>query len=222
MLQISFLCGMLRIIKANPYFFIPFLLFLLTGGFALTYFGSAALFLQVNARHTPAADIFFTYFSWLGEGLTAAAISITLLFLNRKAGYASIAAFLLSSGTAQALKHFVFDDVYRPREYFSKLKQPIRLIEGLEVHSANSFPSGHSTTAFAIFCIFAIMSRRRQQGLLFFVLAMGAAFSRVYLSQHFPADVYAGACIGTFWAVICWWWFHERKPVAAEPVAMAD
>ena len=66
-------------------------------------------------------------------------------------------------------------------------------------------PSGHSAIAFALMTALALVSTlkletppRWQQGSLF-VLALGAAFSRVYLSEHFLEDVYWGSLLG----VVC-------------------
>jgi membrane-associated phospholipid phosphatase len=71
------------------------------------------------------------------------------------------------------------------------------------MHTQNSFPSGHSTTCFAIFTSLALFFWKNQK--LQFVLSICAilfSLTRVYLSQHFLEDVIAGSLIGTITAVL--------------------
>jgi membrane-associated phospholipid phosphatase len=66
--------------------------------------------------------------------------------------------------------------------------------------TSRSFPSGHATSAFAIFLAVALISGNRYVKVLCFIFACLVAFSRVYLSQHFLIDIIAGSmigCIGT-------------------------
>lgn len=41
---------------------------------------------------------------------------------------------------------------------------------------------------------------------MWFVLALLAAYSRIYLSQHFFADVYAGSLIGVLTTILVYYW----------------
>jgi undecaprenyl-diphosphatase len=59
---------------------------------------------------------------------------------------------------------------------------------------SHSFPSGHSTTAFACATVLAVMVPRLLG--LFFVLAAAIAWSRVYVGVHYPLDVLVGAALG--------------------------
>jgi membrane-associated phospholipid phosphatase len=64
----------------------------------------------------------------------------------------------------------------------------------------NSFPSGHAATVFAIAATCSIFWPRYR--ILFFILAMTVAFSRLVLTAHYPSDVLAGAYIGTMTAIV--------------------
>ena len=84
-------------------------------------------------------------------------------------------------------------------------EQSLPMVDGVSLHSFFSFPSGHTTTFFAIALVMSylltsgIQNKRTSaavQALLFLFAAIGG-YSRVYLSQHFAADVLGGCLIGT-------------------------
>lgn len=72
----------------------------------------------------------------------------------------------------------------------------------LLVHHAadNSFPSDHSTVAFA--AAFAVLVFYRRLGALLVLGAIGVALSRVLLGVHYPVDVAASALIAAASAAI--------------------
>ena len=60
-----------------------------------------------------------------------------------------------------------------------------------------SFPSGHTTQAFAVASVFASEARPLWAKALIYGLAGGVATARMYHDAHFLSDVTAGATIGT-------------------------
>jgi membrane-associated phospholipid phosphatase len=96
----------------------------------------------------------------------------------------------------QGLKHFVFTDSLRPLAYFASTGLKWHLIPGLLISEFNSMPSGHTGAAFFMFFWVAVLLRRFGWGLLAGIIAVGVAYSRVYLFQHFPVDTLVGAAIG--------------------------
>jgi membrane-associated phospholipid phosphatase len=70
------------------------------------------------------------------------------------------------------------------------------LIEGVKIHHWQSFPSGHTMTAFAFASASLFILKKAQLSLTFLLGAMLVGYSRMYLFQHFPRDVFAGSIFG--------------------------
>lgn len=108
---------------------------------------------------------------------------------------------LLASGITLSLKHLFFSSCYRPKKIFEEIGE-LRYVEGVENWSYYSFPSGHTTTAFATFFTLSVLTDKPALKLLFFIIAVLTSFSRVYLSQHFYEDVIAGSVCGILAVIV--------------------
>ena len=95
----------------------------------------------------------------------------------------------------------VYPDELRPISYFSETFH-VHIVDGVTMRKAHSFPSGHTTTAFAIALIMAYIINRKFWCVILLLLALLAGYSRVYLAQHFPLDIFAGMCIGIVSAIL--------------------
>jgi membrane-associated phospholipid phosphatase len=180
----------------NTSFFICYLIFLLIGGVVLFLYSKTDIFLFINQNNHFSTDYFFKYYTNVGDGIFYAVVVIGLLFYKFRYAIISAAAFLISALSAQLLKRLVFTGEYRPSRFLKEAGIEFHVIEGVKLHSNNSFPSGHATTAFSIFCLLSILWIDKRYGVLFFILALLASYSRVYIGQHFFADIYAGSIIG--------------------------
>lgn len=186
---------MKEIIKTNAAFLFPYLLFLIVGAQLLLTNSKASLHLFFNAYYNPWADEFFSRATNMGDGIMVVFICIVLLFIRYK--YTILLAITTSTAgiVTQILKRTFFDDVVRPQKFFELLTSHLRLVPGVEVHLNNSFPSGHSTTAFAMFLTLSLIVKEKYIKFLLFCAALLIGYSRIYLSQHFFNDVYAGSLI---------------------------
>ncbi|MFN3917010.1 MAG: phosphatase PAP2 family protein [Flavobacteriales bacterium] len=67
----------------------------------------------------------------------------------------------------------------------------------------NSFPSGHTTGAFALYGVIAVFASGKQFfKIVFILLAIFVGYSRVFLGQHFVEDILLGSFIGLFFGSI--------------------
>lgn len=169
--------------------------------------GDAVLF--INANRTEFLDLFFKYFTYLGDGVLVAIIFPFLIVWKWRLGITFLGLGLAQLITAQGLKRFVFGNIARPTRYFEGVVD-LQLIEGISHHGSFSFPSGHTITAFALATFFAILFRENK--LISATLLPGAilvAISRVYLLQHFLRDVLAGSMIGVVLAITVYLLFER-------------
>jgi membrane-associated phospholipid phosphatase len=187
--------SMKNIFRDNKHFLLPYLVFLLAGGIALLLNEKGKLHLFFNQFHHPAADTFFAFVTYLGDGYIVLIIAILSLFIKYRYAILIGGANIISACITQFLKQFVFSDVARPYKFFQNVHE-IYLVPGVRMHSSFSFPSGHTTAAFTLYlCLALITPNKLLKGSLF-LLSLIVAFSRVYLSQHFFNDIYAGSLIG--------------------------
>jgi len=73
----------------------------------------------------------------------------------------------------------------------------------MQVPKTSSFPSGHAASSFA--CAYVLSRFAPRLTVFFYVLALGIAFSRIYVGVHYPIDVLVGAMLGTVLAIGLLW-----------------
>lgn len=200
---------LIDLLRRNCWFFLPYALTLTVVGTLQLLTTQTQLMRWVNVRNTPIADVFFLYVTYLGDGAFFVIICIILLIYNRRMGILAFASFALSSVLSLFLKTVVFDGSPRPLRFFEHSLSEYHLIEGLDIHSYNSFPSGHTTSAFALFGILAFLDRRKGRGWVYFLIAALTGYSRVYLFQHFVEDVFVGSLIGTGASMLVYLWLKK-------------
>lgn len=206
-----------KIVRQNWLFFGPYALLLAGTGVLQISFSQGSLSRNINQLHTPWADVFFKYMTQVGDGFFAVFVVLILLFIQRLwAGLAGL-CFLVSGIVTQFLKRVVFDDEVRPSKFFEGQWAGFHRVEGVDLLTSNSFPSGHTTSAFAVFCLLALLVRDKRWGGVFLMLACLVGYSRLYLFQHFMIDVYVGSLIGTITTVLLYYYFYSRNRLGISP-----
>jgi len=189
-----------NIIFDNKYFFVPYMAFLISGLFEF-YFGShASVLLFINSLHNNYLDFFFSYVTYLGDGISSIIVALILIFVRYRYSMFVILSYITGGLFAQLIKNFA--QTPRPKLYFEHSSIALNYVPGVDLLMFNSFPSGHSASAFSLFLTIAIITKNKLLGIAFFFCALIVAASRIYLLQHFFVDVYFGSIIGVFFALL--------------------
>ena len=184
--------------KSILFLLVPFLLGTL---FLMIKYGKGPSHLIVNEWHSPMTDVFFKYVTHLGDGAIFALVILILLFVKIRWAFYELFAALMTLIFVFITKQLIFKGAPRPTSFFDH-SETLHLVEGVKMHAMNSFPSGHTITAFAIFIILAMVVKKQYLKVLFTLTSILAGFSRVYLSQHFLEDIFLGALIGVAIALL--------------------
>ncbi len=201
---------MKNLLKENRWFIIPYLIFLSFAVILLLNYSKTELHIFSNKANSPFFDFFFKYTTLLGDGTVIAILFIALLLIKYRFAFAFLAGSLATSLFVNIIKKVVLHDVYRPSKYFELFETyQLHFVEGVKLHALQSFPSGHSATAFNVFFTLALLTKNNGLKFLFFVAALLVAYSRVYLSQHFLIDIGAGSLTGVLFILFFFVWFDK-------------
>ena len=181
-------------------FLVPTIVLALVLGTTLLVVPKAELHLALCQPHTRFLDVVIPAFTNLVDWLP---YLVVLLLLFYRAGWATFLAsnLLLSTLIVQPIKHILCAP--RPLTWFAENMPNIRLplVEGVRMNYWLSFPSGHTTTFFVLFFSLSIIlyaeniKGKNILSLLCFLCASFGAYTRIYLSQHFALDIFAGILI---------------------------
>ena len=153
--------------------------------------GKNQFFLLLNGNGGLLADFFFTYCTYLGDGIIWVAVVVLFVFFRKKLLLLVFSAIIFSTLFVQVSKNFIFANEARPTNAIKEINL-IHTVKGVELHTNNSFPSGHTTTVFCIYILGCLVIGGNTILIIGFLLALLTGYSRIYLAQHFPLDVGAG------------------------------
>ncbi|MBM3455666.1 MAG: phosphatase PAP2 family protein [Bacteroidetes bacterium] len=197
-------------------------IFLLFGLVLVLFTDKYAAHRKFNSFGTEWLDYFMRYFTFLGDGVFALMLSLFALLKNMRLGMLLLFSYVGSALITQLLKKIAFTNHHRPYHYF-KNDLSFRFIENFDYHSHHSFPSGHATSCFALFTILAIhFEVKIFYQLVFALLAISVALSRVYLSQHFLQDIIAGSMIGYIFSSVSWIFLRDKLAKFNRPFKKAN
>lgn len=134
-------------------------------------------------------------------GIVAVPVLAYVVGLVRKDSYTQKTALFAGEAAADSFVLYAATDLathrLRPSDIAPQGNFSDTFYDGHRAVLANSFPSGHTTEAFAIATIFARRYRKhRWVPFLAYGAASVIAFSRITLQSHFPSDVFLGAALG--------------------------
>ena len=177
----------------------------------ISVFNKFYLHTSVNQFHTSFLDVFFKYVTHLGDGAMFGVLVLLFLFIKRKMALVFIVGGVLTLLVTHLFKKVLFKGIPRPVGALGE--EALHLVDGVKMALWNSFPSGHTTTAFAIFTILCLYFSKCKSQYLWMSLAIIASFSRVYLSQHFLIDIFVGSFLGIAIGFVSMAFFCKPKRV---------
>ena len=200
-------------LKHNGLYLFIYLIVLAVLGYILLHHGKVQIHMVINTWvGNPFGDAFFKYITHVGDGAVAFVIAFALLFVNVRKSVYILLSYLSAAIISSYLKYILYPNTFRPHStfgYFIK-NEKLNLIEGVEMAAIRSFPSGHALSSFTLFFCLMFMTRNQALKALFFLLAFVSSFSRLYLSQHWLIDVYAGSMIGVGFSLLFYAVFYNR------------
>lgn len=190
----------IELIKA---FFLMCLFYIALGFVFLITKEKIAIHIFINSHHNAFLDVLFKYGTDLGDGFVTAVLVLPIgILLFKKYGYSTFvlgwSSLIFTGFIAQFLKRVVYPNAERPIKFIGETL--LYIVPDVEMHEMNSFPSGHTATAFAFFAFvtMAYFRKNKTMQLIMALLAVFVGYSRMYLSLHFLEDVVTGACVGLF------------------------
>ena len=209
------------VLMENAFFFAAFAVFSVIGAVWLMISDKGEAVLFFSRHRSPFGDLFFVFADNLGDGILFLPLLVSLLFYRFRFAATVPGLGLSVLVVTQTAKAFFGHP--RPLPYLEKmdLLDQIVPVDGVTINQGmNSFPSGHTMTAFAIFSFLAFcLPHKKWNGLFFFSLAFIAGLSRIYLVQHFFQDVYAGAILGVLLSLV---WYMAQYRIWPEPHGRMD
>jgi len=160
-----------------------------------------SLFLLLNADLGKGGDMLFNIISYLAEGWIWIPYFILLFGWYKKDAIFILLNFLISTLLTQIPKNYIWENVSRPMKSGIPQDQ-IHKVDGVVMHFWNSFPSGHTATAFTIFLVTVYYFPNKWVVVMGGLYAIACGYSRVYLAQHFPLDVAGGIMVAIFTVLI--------------------
>lgn len=123
----------------------------------------------------------------------------------KKKSYQVVASLLIANMIAGGLKY----SINRPRPF-----KTYPFIEKKSSGGSPSFPSGHTTTAFATATSLSLAYPKWYVIAPAYLWACSVGYSRMYLGVHYPSDVLAGIIIGSGFSYLSFkgrQWLEKRK-----------
>ncbi len=148
-------------------------------------------------------DVILPFYTSLGEdGIIWIALGLILLIPKkyRKTGIMVLAALLVML----VVNNIVLKNLIARSRPCWTYPEMVQLVHN---PSSFSFPSGHTTSAFAV--AFTVFSQHKKFGKITIVMASIMAFTRLYVFVHYPTDIYGGILVA--WAITTFVCFMEKK-----------
>ncbi|HEY0964794.1 MAG TPA: phosphatase PAP2 family protein [Candidatus Paceibacterota bacterium] len=168
-----------------------------------------AVSIFLHSLQVPVVHSIFSFITFLANTETIVVVTTLItawLLAERRYNYAALAVLTVAgSALCSNVLKLLF---LRPR--------PEVLLEQLATYS---FPSGHATSAIALYGVITYIllkiytdhPYRKAMMIILIALIILIGFSRVYLGFHYLSDVVAGYLVGALWLLLAIYLFEERR-----------
>ncbi|HEV7351235.1 phosphatase PAP2 family protein [Telluribacter sp.] len=187
----------------------PYVLLWLIVAIVQLFIGQSEVILFINGRWNPWSDVAFRYATFVGDNLFVIVVALLLLLYSYRKAALVVLSYAISGIIVQVLKRYVFVGIMRPWYALSDTYPLMHTVEGVQIYHNSSFPSGHTTSAFALFAMLAFISRPAWAKVLLLLPAVVVAYSRMYLLQHFLIDVHTGSLLGVGTSVLLYYYLQS-------------
>jgi len=167
-----------------------------------------SLFRTINNAHSPTSDKFFNFMSGsMRPVVIAAPIGFIATGILAKDRHAEDTGVLLAAATVTntLLTVGMKATVGRKRPY-----ETLSNVHGGDVNRSPSFPSGHTSSAFATATLITLEYPKWYVAVPSYTWASLVGYSRIAKGVHYPSDVVAGALVGAGSAYLIW---KLQKPI---------
>lgn len=199
-----------EITQNNRVFFLLYFIFFIISGIYVIFFPREHFLILLNSFHNPFFDSFFKYMTFFGDGIFILILLLPITFIRVRFAILTVITYAISGLITQIIKHIVQSP--RPLNYLQNL-DILHKIEGIDIYYFNSFPSGHTATAFSFFLLLSLITKNKRISFIFFLFAFFVGLSRIYLLQHFLVDVWAGSFIGVVITFIFYFIFESNEKI---------
>jgi membrane-associated phospholipid phosphatase len=187
------------LLKEKRVFFAGLLIVLLSCSLMLLLNGKDP-FISLNDQHPAWLNIFFVNYTFIGDGIFAACFVAFVLFYlkKRRTGLSLLYAFLIQGFFVQLIKNI--PSASDPRLFF-ETGQYLYYTGKASLDYA-SFISGHTASVFALATTLILLMKKNYWQLPVLLIALLAAYSRMYLAGHQLSAVLTGAALGSFAGIL--------------------
>jgi len=189
-------------------FFILYLLLLCACLVIKLLFTKDEIYFWTNSRFSDWGDFIAPFITDLGNGWTTVILSAILVLFNYRKAFLLATSYAVTSISAQIIKHIA--KTPRPKLYFQDQLSRIHFVKGQYIDSFDSFPSGHTVTAFSTALLITYLCKNKNWGIVLVIIAAMVGYSRMYLSEHFFEDVMAGSALGVFLTIFWINWIDGK------------
>ena len=186
-------------------------LYFVVFGIILVLTAHGDMVLWFNARHNSALDTFFKYWTYLGDGVLLGVLGLALLLTNYYRFFMFLIAVAIQTVLVHVFKQWLSAGEPRPKTFFVDQLDTLNFVEGVTVRGYDSFPSGHTASAFTLFFFLILIAKSEALRITLFFTAVLVGLSRVYLIQHFARDIYVGSLFGVISVLVAYMIFEKES-----------